>query len=151
SFPKGAVIRTLLKDVPPDELAMKATLFHEHMSWDWALVRGPGGRGTPTGPPKDVKLVTEQLDVAASEGAGCIVDAGTNDVGRDLGFLRQIAKETSIHIVACGGLYMQRTYPADTSSKSEEQIAGDLVREARAAGHGAFGEIGEMPDAPMSP
>ena len=31
-FPKGAVIRTLLKDLAPDELAGGATLFHEHMS-----------------------------------------------------------------------------------------------------------------------
>jgi len=33
TFPKGAVIRTLLKDYAPDELAGGATLFHEHMSW----------------------------------------------------------------------------------------------------------------------
>src|SRR5438093_556042 len=32
AFPKGAVIRTLLKDYAPDELAGGATLFHEHMS-----------------------------------------------------------------------------------------------------------------------
>jgi phosphotriesterase-related protein len=31
-FPKGAIIRTLLKDYAPDELAGGATLFHEHMS-----------------------------------------------------------------------------------------------------------------------
>jgi len=31
-FPKGAVIRTLLKDYAPEELAGGATLFHEHMS-----------------------------------------------------------------------------------------------------------------------
>src|SRR5215471_19156753 len=31
SFPKGAIIRTLLKDVSPEELAGGATLFHEHM------------------------------------------------------------------------------------------------------------------------
>ena len=31
SFPKGAVIRTLLKDYAPEELAGGATLFHEHM------------------------------------------------------------------------------------------------------------------------
>src|SRR4029434_1599431 len=31
TFPKGAVIRTLLKDVAPEELAGGATLFHEHM------------------------------------------------------------------------------------------------------------------------
>jgi phosphotriesterase-related protein len=31
-FPQGAVIRTLLKDYAPEELAGGATLFHEHMS-----------------------------------------------------------------------------------------------------------------------
>src|SRR5207247_11041012 len=32
TFPRGAVIRTLLKDYAPEELAGGATLFHEHMS-----------------------------------------------------------------------------------------------------------------------
>src|SRR5215470_7109971 len=32
TFPKGAIIRTLLKDYAPEELAGGATLFHEHMS-----------------------------------------------------------------------------------------------------------------------
>src|SRR5260370_1568958 len=32
SFPEGAVIRTILKDYPPQELGDGATLFHEHMS-----------------------------------------------------------------------------------------------------------------------
>jgi phosphotriesterase-related protein len=31
-FPKGAVIRTLVKDFAPEELGSGATLFHEHMS-----------------------------------------------------------------------------------------------------------------------
>src|SRR5262249_21175199 len=31
AFPKGAIIRTILKDYPPEELAGGATLFHEHM------------------------------------------------------------------------------------------------------------------------
>ena len=30
-FPKGAIIRALLKDYAPEELAGGATLFHEHM------------------------------------------------------------------------------------------------------------------------
>jgi phosphotriesterase-related protein len=32
TFPKGAIIRTVLKDHAPEELAGGATLFHEHMS-----------------------------------------------------------------------------------------------------------------------
>src|SRR6187399_2589858 len=31
SFPKGSVIRTILKDYAPEDLAGGATLFHEHM------------------------------------------------------------------------------------------------------------------------
>src|SRR6059036_2557422 len=31
TFPKGAIIRTILKDYEPEELAGGATLFHEHM------------------------------------------------------------------------------------------------------------------------
>jgi predicted metal-dependent phosphotriesterase family hydrolase len=33
TFPKGAVIRTVLKDYAPEELAGSATLFHEHLSF----------------------------------------------------------------------------------------------------------------------
>src|SRR5262245_20832277 len=31
SFPKGAIIRTILRDYAPEELAGGATLFHEHL------------------------------------------------------------------------------------------------------------------------
>jgi len=150
AFPPGAIIRTLLKDLSPDALGTSVTLFHEHLSFEWARVRGPNGRGTPTGPDKEVSPIRDQLEAAAAEGVGCIVDAGTTDVGRDVEFLTRIAAATRVHIVACGGFYMQRTYPADFAAKSEEQIADDLVKDARASRHGAFGEIGETPDAPMS-
>lgn len=147
TFPKGATIRTVLKDVSPGTMT-KATLFHEHLSFEWARVAPQSNR---PGPAKDPAPVLEQLEVAAAEGVGCIVDAGTTDVGRDVDLLQQIASRTSIHIVACGGLYMERTYPQDVASKSEDQIADDLVREARAERYGAFGEIGETPNAAMSP
>src|SRR5882672_1174828 len=32
AFPRGAIIRTLIKDVPSDALAGGPTLFHEHLS-----------------------------------------------------------------------------------------------------------------------
>ena len=142
------VIRTLLKDITPESLGTAATLFHEHLSFEWARVRGPNGRGPATGPAKEVKPLADELDLAAAEGVGCIVDAGTNDVGRDVAFLKSVAAATRVHVVACGGLYMQRTYPADVTTKSEDQIADDLT--GRAGQCGAFGEIGETPDAPMS-
>jgi hypothetical protein len=73
AFPTAAVIRTVLKDVPPDTLGSAATLFHEHLSFEWARVRGPNARGNATGPDKDVALVSDQLNIAAAEGVGCIV------------------------------------------------------------------------------
>jgi phosphotriesterase-related protein len=45
---------------------------------------------------------------------------------------------------------MQRTYPADIGARSEDRIADDLVKEAAAGRYGAFGEIGEMPNAAMT-
>src|SRR6516164_8878653 len=121
--PRGAVIRTVLQDIAPASLASAATLFHEHLSFEWARVTGRQDR---PGPAQDVALLSQQLDLAAAEGVGCIVDAGTTDVGRDVDFLRQIARRTRVHIVACGGLYMQRTYPTGVASMSENQIADDL-------------------------
>lgn len=144
----GAVIRTVLEDIRPDSLGTKATLFHEHLSFEWAKVRGTSN--APPGPEKDATPIVEQLTTAAGEGVGCIVDAGTSDVGRDVDFLKRIAGQTSIHLVACGGLYMERTYPAGVSTQSEEAIADDVVREAQGRRYGALGEIGETPNAPMS-
>jgi phosphotriesterase-related protein len=152
TVPAGAVIRTVLKDVSPDALATTATLFHEHLSFEWARVspRPANGVSRP-GPAQDVNLLADEMNAAARDGVGCIVDAGTTDVGRNVDYLRQIAARTSVHIVACGGLYMQRTYPADVAAKSDDQVADDLVRDAVASRYGAFGEIGETPDAAMSP
>ena len=146
TFPKGATIRTVLKDVSPDTIT-KATLFHEHLSFEWARVAPQSNR---SGPAKDAAPVLEQLDVAANEGVGCIVDAGTTDVGRDTELLKQIASRTSVHIVACGGLYMERTYPQDVATKSEDQIADDLVRDARARGTERSGRSARRPNAAMS-
>ena len=145
--PRGDVIRTVLGDVAPAALGSAATLFHEHLSFEWARVTGRQDR---PGPAQDVTLLSQQLDLAAADGVGCIVDAGTTDVGRNVDFLRQIALRTRVHIVACGGLYMQRTYPTSVASMSESQIADELVRDAAAGGYGAFGEIGETPNAAMS-
>ena len=64
------VIRTVLGDIPPASLGATATLFHEHLSFEWAKVRGPDGRGPATGPEKDVALVAEQINAAAAENVG---------------------------------------------------------------------------------
>jgi hypothetical protein len=127
SFPEGAVIRTILKDYPPEELGGGATLFHEHMSGEPdIMVRfrkytaeaqavnrppnapSPAAAQGPDGPPpdlsfmRDLDLLTEELAIAKREGIACIVDAGHADIGRDTGFLRQLSLRSGMPIVAGG-------------------------------------------------
>ena len=63
---------------------------------------------------------------------------------RDLAALTRIAQESGVHIVGSGGFYMQRNYPTDIATKTADQIADDLVRDAKAQRLGAFGEIGQQ-------
>ncbi|HYM23795.1 MAG TPA: hypothetical protein VEU08_11310 [Vicinamibacterales bacterium] len=176
AFPKGAVIRTVLKDYAPDELAGSATLFHEHLSFAadfmtrWAQYaaetrarnglptgnRGAGagagaGRGTPPPSPgpffmQDLALMTEELTAAKNEGIGCIVDGGHPDMGRDVGFLRQLSTQSGMPIVVGGGLYTDPFYPKDVAAMSEEQIAQSLIKQCETDPVGVFGEIGSWDD-----
>jgi phosphotriesterase-related protein len=147
-FQKGAIVRTLFKDVPPAKLGTGATLFHEHLSID---LRPPNG-APPKQPPatSNVDLIVDEVKAAQKDGITCIVDGGHPDMGRNLESLKTIAQRTGIYIVASGGYYMERNYPPELAGKSEDQIAEDLAKEAAANRYGAFGEIGENPNAPMS-
>src|SRR5262249_41683520 len=87
-FPQGPVIRTILKDVPPESLSSGATLFHEHMSlapdfmprWMAASARTRGAT-----PPaiqaqpqpffmEDLELMVSEMKAAQADGVACLVD-----------------------------------------------------------------------------
>ena len=169
TFPKGAIIRTILKDYAPEELAGGATLFHEHfqLAPDFnakffaataaaraanglppAPARG-GGPGRAGGPPPgpdimhDVDLMTAEVKKAAMEGnIACIVEAGHPEMGRDVNFVRQVAMKSGIPIVIGGGFYSQPWYPKELSTMSEDQILKELIKQVDDDVVGAFGEIG---------
>jgi phosphotriesterase-related protein len=109
-------------------------LFHEHLSARW-------GRATHFS--DDVALMADEVKATRQEGVACIVDAGHPDIGRRMSALRQIAADSGVPIVASGGYYTQRLFPADVASKSVDTLADELVRDAAAERHGAFGEIGQ--------
>jgi predicted metal-dependent phosphotriesterase family hydrolase len=124
TFPKGAVIRTILQDYAPEDLAGAATLFHEHLSladnfmtrWYGYGGLGPAGGAAPIAPAgpffmQDLDLMASEMAIAKSEGIGCIVDAGHSDMGRDINFLRQLSTKSGMPIVAGGGFYAQPFYP----------------------------------------
>jgi phosphotriesterase-related protein len=165
SFQKGAIIRTVLKDYAPEELAGGATLFHEHMQLapDFnakfaaataaaraanglppAPARGGPGRGAPTGPDimRDVDLMAAEVARTKAEGVACIVDGGHADMGRNINFIRQVSMKSGVPIVAGGGFYSQPFYPKEISTMSEEQILKALIKQADDDTLGAYGEIG---------
>jgi phosphotriesterase-related protein len=137
SFPPGAIIRTLLKDLAPESLAGGPTLFHEHLSINLSNTNAPHYTA-------DVAMMVNEARAALRDGIACIVDGGHADMKRDLEALRRIATESGLPIVASGGYYMQRTYPPDIPRKSADDIADDLVRDAAVQHLGAYGEIGQQ-------
>jgi phosphotriesterase-related protein len=164
TFPRGAIIRTILKDYPPSELAGGATLFHEHMQlapdfnarFAAAAAAARAANGLPPAPPRpasatppvpdimhSVDLMSAEVTNAVREGhIACIVEAGHAEMGRDINFLRQVAMKTGVPIVAGGGFYAQPFYPAEVSTMSEDQIFRALIKQADDDVVGAFGEIG---------
>jgi phosphotriesterase-related protein len=143
SFPKGAIIRTILKDLQPEALANGTTLFHEHL--DGVYSRDTRQLKLPPPSSADVTPVIADIKVTMKDGVVCIVDGGHPDMGVNYDHLRQISTATGLHVVASGGYYLQNTYPAEISTMSEDQIAEGLVKEAAAGRYGAYGEIGDMP------
>jgi phosphotriesterase-related protein len=167
-FPKGAVIRTILRDYAPEELAGGATLFHEHMqlgsdfnarfSAASNAVRvangqqptparggGGGGGGGATPPPDimhNVDLMSAEVAKVKDAGVACIVDAGHPDSGRDVEFLRQVSMKSGVPVVVGGGFYTQPWYPKEISTMSEDQVVNALIKQADDDVLGAFGEVG---------
>ncbi len=129
--PRGAIIRTVLKDLPPDGVGTGTALVHEHVT--------AGG---------NVDVLVDELKAASQQGLSCIVDAATGRREEPaLERLRTISTRTGVHIVAAGGYFqdldnLQTAYPPQVAQMTVEQLADQFVQDAKAQRWGAFGEIG---------
>ena len=154
AFPEGAVIRTILRDMAPAELAHGSVLFHEHLSlglafWEQMLPNLPDAQREafigPADEPyfmQDTEMMVAELRAALSEGVSALVDGGHADMGRDLAFLRSVSEQSGMPIVAGGGYYIDPFYPAEVRNGTDDEIAEGLAAAAAAERWGAFGEIG---------
>jgi len=163
AFPKGAIIRTVLRDYAPSGLGGGATLFHEHMQlapdfnarFSAAAAAARAANGLPPLPARggagaapapdimhNVELMSAEVAKTRNDGVACIVDAGHPDMGRNVDFLRQVSMKSGVPIVIGGGFYSQPFYPKEISTMTEDQILQALVRQADDDILGAFGEIG---------
>ncbi len=164
TFPRGAVIRTLLADLPPSALGGGTTLFHEHLTHDsgWTpRLRTQGGRvpapanappprrdpinGCPDGVWEgcdNLTFLVEELTRAKRDGVVCIVDGAHPDGGRDLAFMTEMSRRSGVSIVGSGGYYLDWAYPPEVARMSEDQVAEALIQDATVNPIGAYGEMG---------
>ena len=132
AIPKGAVIRTILKDIAPDALGKGASLFHEHLA---------------SAIPTDIDLLVTELQLARKDNLECIVDAATaRRKPEAIEHLRQAATRSGMNVVVAGGYYLAPSYPPDIATMTDDQIADQFVQDAAAQRWGAFGEIGSSPE-----
>jgi phosphotriesterase-related protein len=154
AFPKGSLIRTVVKDLPPEELGSGSVQVHEHL----------GGQFTPTQPPPPgsemlpgvvaprneaeyIDLMVDELKMSRADGVNCLVDAAAagRRADRTVANLKQISIRSGMHIVIGGGYYQDLAipakYPADIADMPEEPLVEQLVRDAQGQRWGAFGEI----------
>ena len=148
TFPDGAVVRTVLADVDPVTIGSGATLFHEHLSFDYASPPAePRRPGTPAPPPPTneemVDLLVEELRMAAFDGVSCIVDSSIGPrTGQQLENLTAMATRSGIHVVAGGSYFLQARYPEEIAGLDEDALAERLIEQAARERWGALGEVG---------
>jgi phosphotriesterase-related protein len=143
SFPRGAVIRTILKDLPPDALNTGATMFHEHLSGYYSsppVERGAAGQ--PRGEMDDLDLMVDEMRASRHDGVHCIVDSALRRrSAENVEEMRRLSSRSGMHIVLGGGYY-KAPYPAEVSQMSEDQLADQFCKDAAEQRWGAIGEIG---------
>ncbi len=148
TFPRGAIIRTILKDISPDALRSGATMMHEHLIGLGGYSSPPSSCPMPCTPSvagpaiQGVDLLVDELKASAADGVVCLVNSTTSrPTEQNMRDLRDLATRSRMHIVAGGG-YFREAYPKDFAQISEDQFADRLVQDAASMRWGAFGEIG---------
>jgi phosphotriesterase-related protein len=148
AFPQGAIVRTVLEDLSPDVLADGATLFHEHLAFNYASPPAePRAPGTPEpAPPTNaemVDLLVEELQMAKFDGVSCIVDSSVGPrTPQQLDNLRAMATRSDVHVVLGGSYFLQARYPEEIIAMPQEEITASMVGQAARERWGALGEVG---------
>ena len=107
----------------------------------------------------DVELTIREVREFARAGGKTFVDMELPGIGRDIGALQRISRETGVQIIASTGWYTQASHPPEVAAQDVGALADAMVREievgigASSVRAGNIGEIGcsGMPDTPCLP
>lgn len=152
-------VQTVLGLVDPDQLGR--TMTHEHltMTFECCYVPPPPGDEAVAENPfqmqhmhwlrqnvyschenlllqQEIAAVRDELLAYRKAGGGTIVENTTTGIDRDLPALKQLAKDTGVHIVAGAGYYVGATHTEATKKMSVEKLTDIIVSEVL---HGADG------------
>src|SRR3954470_16630102 len=120
-----AQVQTVQGPVDAEELG--TVLIHEHVRFrdeavaaNWpAFYDGEN----------EMAMALEQGNAAKGHGGGPIVDPPAMVGGRDVRFMKRVADETGVQIVACTGIYTYDFLPHYFENRSEDQIAEMFVED----------------------
>jgi phosphotriesterase-related protein len=152
TFPQGAIIRTLAKDIFPGELPGGAVLIHEHIGGNYTPAQPPGPSDMLPGPvaPRNegeyIDLMVDELKMSHADGVSCLVDAGASGRrgDRQVENLSQMSRRSGMPIVLAGGYYQDLAltkYPPQVARMTGDELVDEFVHDANTQRWGAFGEI----------
>ena len=150
-------VETVLGPVAADDLG--PTLVHEHLFIDlWPWFDAPEDDATPAERAiaaltvvddplvkeivranpfavrdnlvlDDVALAVAELGRFAAAGGRTVVDLTLDEIGRDPGMLRDIARGTGLNVVMGCGRYVARAHPMGLADLPEEAIRDEIIRD----------------------
>ncbi len=121
-----AKVNTVLGPKNTEDLGF--TLMHEHL-----LCAFPNAYREYPGllVPNTLEYVVTRLKQAKAEGVNTVVDMTTLDLGRDILFIKEAAKQSGLNIIACTGWWLDvpRFVSGIMGSVTVDQMAESFVRE----------------------
>jgi len=119
-------VNTVLGPVPIDQLGW--VLMHEHL-----IIFYPGweldGRNSYDRE-HDIALLSEEVAGLRQFGVKTILDATPVDLGRDVGFMIEVAKRSGVNIIASTGLYMESNwFPTYFRMRTVDELTEWMVYE----------------------
>lgn len=166
-----SIIRTVLGDIPPEELGI--TLCHEHLLIDLKRIfrepEDPMQREMSYQPVRmenlgwvrtnyakswdnlglyEERVTADELMLFKMEGGTSLVEVTPVDIGRNPEGLARISAATGVNVVMGCGYYIDDTHPDELRQRPEDQICGELVADVNegvtpgGVKAGIIGEIG---------
>lgn len=127
-------VQTVLGPIDPEELGV--TLTHEHMLVDATpfslLPREASARGAHYRDPYaramfDVPAAIEEVNLYKQYGGTSLVECTPIDLARDPVGLARISRATGVNVIMGTSYYVSHTHPDDMDSRSEDEIAEEIV------------------------